>query len=136
MQAPRWLPMKSMTPSPVIDAMPSELSIELRGYLKRCGLSENKIAQCNGATRLYHDLGLYGDIAEAYMEALENHYHVDMTGFEFEKFFPPEFSGKNALTRILLWAIPFASHAARQRSKCLPLTLERIDRAMRSKRWE
>jgi hypothetical protein len=116
--------------------MASELSIDLREYLKRCGLSESKIAQCNGSTRLYHDLGLYGDIAEAYIGVLPDHYHVDLSGFEFEKFFPPEFAGKNMLIRALLWIVPFAGNAARQRNEYLPLTLEMIERAMRSKRWE
>ncbi len=64
--------------------MPSELSIELRDYLKRCGLSEAKIAQCSGGTRMYHDLGLYGDIAEACIGVLADHYDVDLSGFEFE----------------------------------------------------
>lgn len=84
---------------------------------------------------MYHDLGLYGDTAEACMEALIDHYQVDMTGFEFEKFFPPEFAGKNLITRTLLWLVPFAGKAARQRGQYLPLTLETIDRTIKSKRW-
>ena len=116
--------------------MASELATELRGYLKYCGLSESKIAQCSSSTRMYHDLGLYGDIAEAYIEVLAERYHVDLSGFEFEKFFPHEFAGKSALARALLWILPFAGSAARQRNEYLPLTLERIDRAMRSKRWD
>lgn len=116
--------------------MASELSMELYGYLKHCGLSESEIAQCSGSTRIYHDLGIYGDIAEAYMEVLAGRYHVDLSGFEFEKFFPHEFAGESALTRALLWILPFAGKAARQRNEYLPLTLERIDRAIRSKRWE
>lgn len=115
--------------------MASELSIELREYLKRCGLSESKIAQCNGGTRMYHDLGLYGDIAEACMEVLAKDYRVDLSGFEFEKFFPQEFAGKNVLARALLWLVPFAGNVARQQGEWLPLTLERIDQAISSKRW-
>ncbi|PJK13863.1 hypothetical protein CO613_09020 [Lysobacteraceae bacterium NML07-0707] len=116
--------------------MPDELSAELREYLKRCGLSENKIAQCNGRTRLYHDLGIYGDIAEACMEVLAECYRVDLSSFEFEKFFPREFAGKNILTRALLWIVPLASNTARQRGEWLPLTLKRIDHAIHNKRWE
>lgn len=116
--------------------MATELSTELRGYLKHCSLSESKIAQCSSSTRMYHDLGLYGDIAEAYIEVLAERYQVDLRGFEFEKFFPHEFAGKSALSRVLLWIMPFAGGAARQRDEYLPLTLERIDRALRSKRWE
>jgi hypothetical protein len=116
--------------------MTSELSIELREYLKYCGLSKRKIAECRGSTRMYHDLGLYGDIAEAYMEVLADHYHVDLSGFEFDKFFPPEFAGKNSFLAMLLSIIPFAGYVARQRDEWLPLTLERVDQAIHSKRWE
>jgi hypothetical protein len=116
--------------------MTKELSIELREYLKRCGLSEKKLAQCSGSTRMYHDLGIYGDIAEAYMEELVERYQVDLSGFEFEKFFPHEFAGRSALTRILLWITPFAGKASRRRGEWLPLTLERVDRAIQSKKWE
>jgi len=116
--------------------MTSELSIELREYLKHCGLSKRKIARCSGSTRMYHDLGLYGDDAEIFMEVLADHYHVDLSGFEFEKFFPPEFPGKSGLTYGLFSLIPFSSYISRLRGEWQPLTLERIDRAILSKRWE
>lgn len=112
----------------------NELSASLRDYLERCGLPKRKLVRCNRNTRMYHDLGLYGDIAEAYLGVLVDHYGVDLSGFEFEKFFPPEFAGKNTLTRTLLWLIPFAGSVARRRDNYLPLTLEMIDRAIRSKR--
>lgn len=115
--------------------MARELSTELRGYLKRCGLSESKIAQCNRGTRMYHDIGLYGDIAEACMDVLVEDYGVDLSDFEFGKFFPPEFAGGNMLIRALFWLVPFAGKAARQRVEYLPLTLEMIDNAMDAKRW-
>ncbi len=115
--------------------MESQLSIELREYLKRCGLSESKVAQCSGSTRLYHDLGLYGEIAEGCMELLVDHYRVDLSGFEFDKFFPPEFAGKSALISALLSIVPFANYIARQRGEWLPLTLDEIDHAIRNKRW-
>ncbi len=113
-----------------------ELSPELRDYLKRCGLSKKLLAQCSGSTRMYHDLGLYGDVAEAYMEALADQYHVDLSGFEFEKFFPSEFPGKNMLTRTFLWFVPFARSVVRKRCEYEPLTLEMIDRVLRTKQWQ
>ncbi|RMX09027.1 DUF1493 family protein [Vandammella animalimorsus] len=116
--------------------MSNELSVELREYLKRCGVPENKIMQCNGMTRMYHDLGIYGDIAEACMEVLAEHYRVDLSNFDFGKFFPHEFGGKNMLARALLWIVPFAGSTARRCGEWLPLTLERIDRAIHNKRWE
>ncbi|MDO9459926.1 MAG: DUF1493 family protein [Alphaproteobacteria bacterium] len=115
----------------------SSLSADLREYLKFCGLSNRKLARCSGRTRMYHDLGLYGDIAEAYMEVLVDRYHVDLSGFEFDKFFPPEFAGKNMLTGAFLSIVPFAGSIARarQRGVYLPLTLDMIDRTIRAKRW-
>lgn len=115
--------------------MGNPLSPELREYLKRCGLSENKISQCHSGTRMHHDLGLYGDVAESYMEILRDQFHVDLSGFEFEKFFPPEFAGGNWLIRTLLWIVPFAGQAARRRTEFLPLTLEMVDEALRHKRF-
>lgn len=115
--------------------MASELSIELREYLKRCGLSERKIARCNRNTRMYHDLGLYGDIAEAYMEELATHYHVDLSAFEFDKFFPPEFAGGNAVLGALLSLFPFVGYMSRQRKQYSPLTLRMIETAMHARQW-
>jgi hypothetical protein len=85
---------------------------------------------------MYHDLGLYGEVAEGYMEVLAEHYRVDLSGFEFREFVPLEFEGGNPLIRVLLWIVPFAGDAVRQRGQWMPLTLERVDRAIRSKRWE
>jgi hypothetical protein len=114
----------------------SELSVDVREYLRRCGLPERKLAECNEDTRMYHDLGLYGDVAEAYIDVLANVYGIDLTDFQFEKFFPREFQGETALGRVLLWLIPFASTASRRGNRYRPLTLAMIERAMRSKRWQ
>ena len=113
----------------------AELSSELRKYLKNCGLSERKIAQCNTHTRMYHDLGFYGDIAEGNLQDLIDEYHIDFSDFEFEKFFPVEFLGNNIFTRLLFQYIPFASYIARQRGEYLPFTLGMVEEAIRIKRW-
>ncbi len=84
---------------------------------------------------MYHDLNLYGDVAEGYMEVLAEHYRVDLSGFEFKRFFPLEFAGKNQLIRVLFWIVPFAGNAARKNDEYLPLTLEMIESAIRTKRW-
>lgn len=116
-------------------AVANNLSTELREYLKRCGLSERKIAQSNIRTRMYHDLGIYGDIAEADMELLADHYRVDLSGFEFDKFFPPEFAGKSPLARVLYSIVPFSDYLTKATGDYLPLTLEMIERAILTKRW-
>ena len=114
------------------------LSADLRSYLKHCGLSDNKIALCSGSTRMYHDLCLYGDIAEACIEVLAERYNVDLSGFEFDKFFPQEFVGKSRFARVLLWILPYAGSFARKRAcpEYKPLTLDRIDQAIRTKKWQ
>lgn len=136
MREPHWRLTRFMTFSLVIDfVMSKELSNELQDCLKHCGLSDREIAQCNPSTCLYHDLGLYGDMAEAFLDMLVEQYQVNLTGFEFERYFPPEFIGKSALARILFWIVPFAAYAARRRSRWSPLTLDMIERLILSKRW-
>jgi len=116
--------------------MVNELSSELCEYLRQCGLSNGNIAKCNGDTRLYQDLNIYGDIAEAYMNVLADRYHVNMAGFEFDSFFPQEFAGKNALARALLWITPFAGTLARRSGEYEPLTLNMLDQVIHSKQWK
>lgn len=115
--------------------MSSELSAELCGYLKYCGLSQRMMARCRSDTRMYHDLGLYGEIAEGYMDALAENYHADMSGFEFERFFPPEFEGDDSLISALLSIVPLAGYLARRRREYEPLTLATIESVLRSKHW-
>lgn len=74
--------------------MSSNLTDNIREYLRVVGVSEKRIARLNLETRLYHDLGFYGDVAEGYMEVLMDHFHVDLRGFDFYKYFPPEITGK------------------------------------------
>ncbi len=116
--------------------MADGISTVLIRYLMLCGLPAKTIALCDHNTRMYHDLGIYGDIADSCMEVLAEHFGVDLSGFEFEQFFPREFEGKSVLTRVLLWLVPFAGAVARRYGKWSPLTLARIDRAIRNKRWE
>jgi len=143
----------------------AELSTELREYLKRCGQPEREIEQYSSSTRMFHDLDIYGDIAEAFMEELRDHYHVDFCGFEFEKFFPYEYLYTNFFERIFFAFVPFAEDIVRARQrgmhfsltverilftllpfaekivttkgdiKYLPLPLEMIDKAIHTKRW-
>lgn len=111
------------------------LSIELQEYLKHCGLSKKKIAQCTPDTRMYHDLDIYGDIAEAYIEVLIDKYHVDMTGFDFYTFFPPETFATNIFTGIYHSMVPFVNTRARKQGIYQPLTLAMIENLLYTKIW-
>ncbi|PRG39075.1 hypothetical protein C6T68_09900 [Burkholderia multivorans] len=116
--------------------MKNDLSPELREYLKQCGFSKRVITKCTLDTRLYHDLEVYGDVAEGCITVLCEQYHVDISGFEFDKYFPPEFVGENPFIRTLLWAVPFLGWTVRRRGKYSALTMRMIDNAIRTGRWQ
>lgn len=113
-----------------------KLSSDLVEYLELCGMPRRVVARCKSETRMYHDLGIYGDIAEAYIDVLGSKYSVDLAGFEFDKFFPPEVLGRSLLANVFFSFVPFSGQIVRRRGQWLPLTLGRIDSAIRLKRWE
>ncbi|MCW8205120.1 DUF1493 family protein [Verminephrobacter aporrectodeae subsp. tuberculatae] len=119
--------------------MKDELSNELCEYLRKFGLSKRKVAQCNSSTRMYHDLGLYGEMAEDFLDDLGELHHidfgVDFGDFEFDKFFPREFGCKNWFTMTLILFVPFVGTTLRERHDYLPLTLGMVDEAIRTKCW-
>jgi hypothetical protein len=75
--------------------MSGKPSIKARAFLK-CywTLSKERIAQCTNDTRLYHDLGIYGDDAEFFFLDLEKKHHVNLKNFNIDKYFPAEFGSK------------------------------------------
>lgn len=133
------LRMSYTMPSLVINAMTFEnLSDDLKYYLKLCSESEEKIATYNMGTRLYHDLGIYGEIAEDYLDVLSKQYHVDLSNFVFEQYFPPEFAGNTAIDHILIWNFPYIWKlfgSKEKKEKYLPITLAMIEQAITEKKW-
>lgn len=102
-----------------------------------CGISSTRIRRLRLSSRLYQDLGVYGDEAEAYMETLADQFGVDMTGFTFAQYFPEEFPGRHFTTAMLL---AFVSMSLRKRflhpdHQYEPLTLEMIQTALETGRW-
>lgn len=104
-------------------------------YLRALGYSERRIAAMNAGTRLYHDLGIYGDDAIEYMQLLQTKFGVDLSGLDVDRYFPPEFEGRNKLAAFLLTLIPFSGFLLRRRRTYPPLTLAMIDSSLRAKRW-
>lgn len=121
-------------PQPVTD---NSVPPTVRDFLKHCGVRKRLIAQSTSETRLYHDLGLYGDVAEASMEALEERYSVDMSQFRFERYFPPEFIGNSNFRSLIYSAIPLLGHLHRRRNRSnyKPLNLAVVDEVIKAKRW-
>ncbi|MBB3121772.1 DUF1493 family protein [Pseudoduganella violacea] len=113
----------------------SGLTPVLINFLKLCGLRQSRIDNCDLNTRLYHDLGIYGEVAEGCMEVLVNAYQVDMTNFDFKTYFPLEFPGKTGVSRFLLWQIPFARRIVERKADYSPLTLGMIEAIIHSKQW-
>ncbi len=121
-------------PSRVIDE--KDMPVELKAYLAKCGVAKRIINRCTLETRLYHDLGIYGDIAEAFMEVLADSYKVDVEDFSFYKYFPAEFDGNSWLARFLTTYIPWGKRVYRSRHVYAPLTLKMVLEAIRSGKLE
>jgi hypothetical protein len=104
-------------------------------WLKECGTSIHTIRTCRLETKLFHDLGLYGEIAEAYLETLVSVYGVDMQDFRFEKYFPAEFAGDTALTKFLITYLPFGRRIFIDPLKYTPITLGEIYHSIECGKW-
>ena len=113
------------------------LSDRLKVYLRKCGYAKKKVENFSDDTRLYHDLGVYGDVAESHMELLAEAFGVDMTGFEFDEYFPQEFPGKTLMSSIALSVIPGlrAYHLHKEKSEHTPVTLKMIDTFVEQGVW-
>ena len=89
--------MKYTMPFHAIDAgAMDQLPQRMQNYLKHCGMWTRTINKCNLKTKLYHDHGIYGDIADGYMSVLSDLYQVNLSHFDFDKLTP--------------WKVPF-NHA-------------------------
>jgi hypothetical protein len=83
------------------------ISKELHSYFKICGHSAQQIESYGMGTRIFHDLGIYGEIAEDHMVTLANDFGVDLSAFVFEDYFPNEFAGQTTLQTWLFWVFPW-----------------------------
>lgn len=105
-------------------------------FLVACGFSAREIAEMRMGSRLFHDLGLYGDSAEECMFVLQKKFQVDLSNFSFEKHIPPEFEGRSRLDAFVRsLTMPIESRLIRDRTKYEPVTLEAINRSMIIGRW-
>ncbi|WP_195764095.1 DUF1493 family protein [Pseudoduganella rivuli] len=108
----------------------------LKVWLRKCGLSNRLLNQCQLQTRLYHDLGLYGDIAETYMDELAESHGVDLSDFVFERYFPSEFPGNTWVARFLVSHMPFGRWFYERDRMYAALTLEMVLNSMISKKFQ
>jgi hypothetical protein len=105
-------------------------------FLVSAGYRAHEIAAWRMDTRLFHDVGLYGDSAEDHMLLLQQKFGIDLSEFSFVRYFPPEYEGKTRLQAFLRnLAIPIHSRLIRDRNKFEPLTLQQVNDAMLAGRW-
>jgi hypothetical protein len=117
-------------------ASPIQTGDKVYTYLKELGYPERRIADWSMETRMYHDLGLYGDSAIEDVEFLAGRFCVDMSNFVFDDYFPPQFEGRNRFEAVIFNSIPFLHRILRGRKTYRPLTLRMIDEAMKVGRWQ
>jgi hypothetical protein len=100
-------------------------------FIETSGLSDYFKGDRDLELRLYHDLGIYGDIAESYIETLRDNCNVDVTDFVFSDYFPEEFAGKNQLQKIIFSLVPFIRSKVEDRKGYKPLTFLMLKDAIR-----
>ncbi len=110
-----------------------EIPDTLAAFLSDFGLSKGEIKKSNMDTRLYHDLGIYGDTAWWFVEELAK--KVDMSHFYYERYFPPEFSGEGFLQRAFFSMVPFASFIRRRRESFTSITIRMVAESLEKGEW-
>lgn len=115
--------------------MSEAINPEVVKYLRLCGVSERSILQSTKDTRLYHDLNIYGDIAETFVEVLESDYSVDLTNFVFDRYFPKEYIGDTTLQAFIYQIVPFLGKRKRNARNYEPIRLSDLQIIIRDKSW-
>jgi tetratricopeptide (TPR) repeat protein len=80
-------------------------------------------------------VGVYGDSAIEDMQVLAEKFGVNLSNFDFDRYFPPQFEGRNRFEMVLINSLPFVSKIVRDRREYLPVTLAMIDQSLREKTW-
>lgn len=116
--------------------LPVTIDDPVYSYLSKLDYSAPEIARMSMNTRLFHDLGFYGDTAEDLMWVLDRKYGVDLSGGRLDRYFPPEFEGTNKWTAFVgNLAVPIQSRLTRDRDRYPPLTLGMINMWLLERRW-
>lgn len=113
--------------------MSTQTDDSFKNYLVDSGLDKYFSDQSSLDTRLYHDLNIYGDVAESYIELLSEKYGVDTSCFKFDEYFPAEFIGQTNLQRVVFWLFPFLRKNHIDNYKYLPFTFRKLKDVIDSK---
>ena len=107
-------------------------SFELKAYIKKLGYNEKEVKSFNSDMRLYHDLDIYGDSAEEYMEVFQE-MGVDMSTFRFVDFFPPEFPYPATWSKLFFGLLP--ERLFIDKTIYSPITFAMLEKALDAKSW-
>lgn len=102
-------------------------------FLEESGLARFCKTEEDLKVRLYHDLGIYGDIAESYIELLADNYGVDISSFCFEDYFPAEYPGETKFKKYLYTFFPFLASRYNATRSYQELTFGTLQKAMEQK---
>lgn len=101
-------------------------------FLRDWGYRDDEIEKWDGNTRVYHDMGVYGDDALEFLETLTGHFQVDLSEFPIDKYFPPEFYHSLGPIKFLRWFLLGQA----ENKKYPEITLNMIEHTLSVKRWE
>jgi len=114
-------------------------------FLKRIRCSAEQVDSWNSRTRLLHDLNWCGDDILDAFEILHKELGVDLSNFNFEKFFPKEssmdayyISSSEVLRRIGLKKVAnllYKKALNRIYSKYPEVTFEMLEEAIKQRKW-
>jgi len=111
-----------------------QLPDSLVALLKNSGLSDQALRRSSLDTRVYHDLGFYGDPAWWFVEELGK--LIDMSKFNFDHYFPPECYGESFVAGIAYGMVPFANWLRRRNGRYAPLSMRMIARCIENGSWD
>ena len=98
--------------------------LEMSGLKKHCSRDGFRLLS------VYHDLGIYGDEAESYIELLEDEFGVDISKFNFDQYFPSEFYEKVPLPRFSFKPFIFLWGSKKNDDRYQRFTIELVEEAI------
>jgi len=122
---------QSLTPQ-VVKINP-ELPDWFEDFLLAVGLSRRTISRSSLDTSFYHDLNIYGDEADPIIEEMER--RIDMSSFNVDLYFPPEFPGGNFISNMIYRVTPKFHKALGLKEKYLRLTFADVMKALEIGGW-
>ena len=110
--------------------MAEPISPALMQHLEGCGYKP-AVKKWNAETRLFQDVGLFGDNAVDDLVLLAKTFKVDLSNFPFSKYFPGNY-GREPLVLTFFWRSKWADEI---RKRYPPITWGMLDAAIEQKKW-